>query len=221
MKLLSPPRYNHKMRKSESHGWYTPILHLAPHTISGYQTCPMARGCEKTCLFFSGQGRFSNAQNARIRKTRLFFEDRDLFMALLVSDIWESVKTADRLGLRVAIRPNGTSDLAWEKFRAAGRRNLMELFPDVQFYDYTKIWGRQVPSNYHLTFSQDVVNEETCRKALAGGMNVASIFTGEPPVTWLDHPVIDGDRHDLRFLDPQGVVVGLKEKKTVILKEAA
>ena len=32
------------------------------------------------------------------------------------------------------------------------------------------------------------------------------------PGTWHGFPVIDGDLHDCRFLDPKGVVVGLRAK---------
>jgi hypothetical protein len=114
----------------------------------------------------------------------------------------------------LAIRLNGTSDLPWEKIRATHARNLMEQFPSVQFYDYTKIPGRTTPDNYHLTFSEDEHNLDQCLAWLARGGNVASIFDGPMPSHHLGYPVVDGDAHDLRFLDPTPSVIGLKLKRT-------
>ena len=45
------------------------------------------------------------------------------------------------------------------------------------------------------------------------GVNVAVVFIGESlPTEWLGRPVIDGTTHDMRFLDPQGVIIGLLAK---------
>jgi hypothetical protein len=38
------------------------------------------------------------------------------------------------------------------------------------------------------------------------------VFRGEKPKTFLGLKVIDGDTHDMRFLDEDNVVVGLKAK---------
>ena len=105
-------------------------------------------------------------------------------------------------------RLNGTSDIAWEK------HDVIQQFPAVQFYDYTKILGRKVEalSNYHLTFSQADGNEEDVQKAIDKGMNVATVFRKKLPVAHMGIPVYDGDDSDLRFLDPKQVVVGLKAK---------
>lgn len=215
MQLLSPPDYNSKTNKSAEHGYYTPILHLAPHTLSGYQTCPKAGSCKDTCLFWSGHGPISSVVQSRIRKTKMFFEHRDKFMAILVADIWEAEQAAAKRGLELAVRLNGTSDIAWEKVRAGRWRNVMEAFPGVQFYDYTRIAGRMVPDNYHLTFSMDFDNANDGHRWMNAGGNVATIFDDGLPTEYLGREVIDGDKHDLRFLDPKGVVVGLKRKRTV------
>jgi len=120
------------------------------------------------------------------------------------------------------IRLNGTSDLPWEKFKCVRDgveyRNPMEAFPEVQFYDYTKIPARaikwadgQMPSNYHVTFSASEDNESACRMVSMAGGNVAVVFDTIPDA-WYGRVVVDGDKTDLRFLDPAGVVVGLKAK---------
>jgi hypothetical protein len=88
----------------------------------------------------------------------------------------------------------------------------MREFKNVQFYDYTKIPGREkLPKNYHLTFSRSEVNENDCLNELQKGRNVAVVFD-VLPTTWNGYPVICGDNDDLRFLDPKNVVVGLTAK---------
>ena len=125
-------------------------------------------------------------------------------------------------GMTPVFRLNGTSDLAWEKYEV--RRdgtvypNIFAAFPEVQFYDYTKILGRKVAHipNYHLTFSAADGNDADVLKAIASGMNVATVFglkkTEPMPETYNGRTVFNGDESDLRFLDPKGVVVGLYAK---------
>lgn len=107
--------------------------------------------------------------------------------------------------------------------------SIMARFPDLQFYDYTKNPGRAVtnamgfhPANYHLTFSRSETNERQCLDVLAAGGNVAVVFSTATksgkrpaealPADWHGYRVVDGDKDDLRFLDPRGVVVGLRAK---------
>lgn len=79
---------NSKTIKSDDEEYLTAILYLAPSTNSGYNTCPKAsEGCKQACLYTAGRGKFSNVQNARIRKTKLFFEQRDIFLQQLHQDI--------------------------------------------------------------------------------------------------------------------------------------
>jgi hypothetical protein len=109
-------------------------------------------------------------------------------------------------------RLNGTSDIAWEKY------GVIQEFPNVQFYDYTKILGRKVNglANYQLTFSAADGNDLDVRRAIKEGYNVATVFgikKSQPmPETYEGMPVFNGDDSDLRFLDPKGVVVGLYAK---------
>ena len=217
---------NTKTVKGEKLGYMTFILHFAPATLSGYQVCPMAsEGCTDACLNTAGRGRFAMIQEARIRKTRWFFEDRESFMAALVKDIHAAIRKADRENMIPVFRLNGTSDIRWETVAFGGFRNVMEMFPQQQFYDYTKIPNRRnLPTNYHLTFSRSESNEHL----IPNDMNVAVVFDTLPE-TFMGRKVIDGTDTDLRFLDPQGVIVGLlakgKAKKDtsgfVILQRAA
>jgi hypothetical protein len=147
-------------------------------------------------------------QKARIRKTEYFFNDRAGFMADLVSDINKAIKFAAKQGLTPVFRLNGTSDLSWEKYEAAHGKNIFELFDYVQFYDYTKVLGRKVKhlKNYHLTFSKADGNDSDVAEALFQGMSVVAVYDQIPA------GVPSADETDLRFLDPKGIMLGLKAK---------
>jgi len=151
-------------------------------------------------------------QRGRLRKTAMYFDQRDAFMHLLINNIGRAVRQAERADMTPCIRLNGTSDIPWKRVRVDGK-NVFELFPDVQFYDYTKILERKVTAlpNYHLTFSRAENNDSDVERAIAAGMNVAVVFR-EVPDTYQGLPGISGDEDDLRFLDPAGVIVGLKAK---------
>lgn len=220
---------NPKVEKGEKAGYQTFILHLAPASLSGWNTCPMATlGCKAACLNTAGRGGImgghgiltaddvangirNTIQNARINRTRLFFSDRASFMDLLVKEIRKAIRLAARNGLVPVFRLNGTSDIRWEAIRVGNSENIMALFPDVQFYDYTKIANRKnIPANYSLTFSLADGNEAQASEALANGVNVAVVFRDLETVNryvasgrYGVNPVYRGDDTDLRFLDPQ------------------
>jgi hypothetical protein len=220
-KLLSTA--NPKIQKGTKLGYLSFILHLAPADLSGHNTCPKATaGCKSACLNTAGRGgMFKKGENtnmiqkARIRKTKYFYEDRAGFMLDLAYDIQKGIKMAEKLGLKPVFRLNGTSDLSWEKYEVPVfcTKNIFELYPNVQFYDYTKVLGRKVADipNYFLIFSQADGNEADVSRAMEKGMNVAAVFD-EVPETYMGKPVINADETDLRFLDPKGVIAGLKAK---------
>jgi hypothetical protein len=128
----------------------------------------------------------------------------------LAYDIMKAIKQAERKGFIPVFRLNGTSDLSWEKYEVPVfcTRNIFELFPNVQFYDYTKVLGRKVEgiNNYHLTFSRAESNDNDVVQALAAGMNVAAVYDTIP------EGMYSADESDLRFLDPKVGVIGLKAK---------
>ena len=214
-KLLSTA--NPKIQKGTEYGYLSFILHLAPSDVSGHNVCPKAtKGCISACLNLAGRGGMFRKgettnviQKARVRKTRYFFEDRDGFMKDLYHDIRKAIKFAEKQGLTPVFRLNGTSDLSWEKYEVGTTGlNIFQLFPTVQFYDYTAVLGRKVKHlfNYHLTFSRKESNDKDCQQALLDGMNVATVFDEIPK------GVFCADDTDLRFLDPQVGVIGLKAK---------
>ena len=213
MKYLSVQQ-DAKTSKGVKKGFLTGILYLAPASESGKtNTCPYASaGCKATCLFSAGRGRFTNVRNARIRRTLEFLENRQAFFNALTEDIRELIRKAEKHGMIPCVRLNGTSDMPILPM------TLTKQFPNVQFYDYTKnpSYYRQfldgkLPENLYLTFSRSETNEKNCLEFLARGGTVAVVFD-KLPTTWHGFTVIDGDETDLRFLDPRGVVVGLKAK---------
>ena len=228
MKLLSTG--NPKTLKGESVGYLTFILHLAPASLSGYNTCPKAtEGCKSACLNTAGRGGIFKKgestnviQKARIRKTQFFFENREEFLNLLVKDIQLGIKQAKKQNLIPAFRLNGTSDIAWEKYPVmidgVEYRNIFAAFPTEIFYDYTKILGRKVGlvANYYLTFSAADGNDLDVLKAIAQGYNIAVVFGTKKnaplPESYLNRPVFNGDESDLRFLDPKNSIIGLIAK---------
>lgn len=209
-----------KTVKGEAKGFLTSVLYLAPFKLSGINVCSHAKWntCAETCLNTAGRGVFTQIQQSRIIKTKWFHKDQDAFVDALVRDIEATIRKADRLGLTPCIRLNGTSDLSWENIRHNGKR-IMDIFSDIQFYDYTKVPIRmkrflngEMPANYHLTFSRSGDNDREVSEVISRGGNVSAVFLNEPPTEWNGMRVIRGDDHDLRFLDPRGVIVGLKAK---------
>lgn len=218
MKLLSF-NADAKTIKSNAAGsdYLTAILYLSPaDSVPGINTCPMAElaGCKAGCLYGAGRAAiFPAIHIARRKKTELFRDDRSTFMSQLKKEIQAFTKKAAKLGKKTAIRLNGTSDIAWENIPTDTGSSLMTDFQDVQFYDYTKLPGRNVPSNYHLTASYSEANPAYAAKVSKTAHNIAVVFrTKDMPETFLGRPVISGDKTDLRFLDQSGVIVGLYAK---------
>lgn len=218
---------NAKTIKGQEYGFMTGILYLAPGDISGYQVCPMAKKaqCEAACLYTAGRGAFNNVQQARINKTKLFFQYRQEFMEKLVKDIQRLIKKAQAAGMTPLVRLNGTSDIRWEsvKFFYPNENGLtdsvtiFDVFPGVQFYDYTKLSNRKdVPGNYDLTFSYSGVKDYArhVTQAIEQGLRIATVFRTreEIPGEFIGLETVDGDNSDIRHLDPAGVVVALYAK---------
>lgn len=217
MQLLTAS--NIKIKKGEVLGYKSYGVHLAPHKLGGKNVCPNAsQGCASACLNRSGQGYYDRVQQARIRKTKRFFNDREAFMTDLFNDITTAVRRAKKNNMIPCFRLNLTSDLAWENIKHNGK-SILQHFPDVQFYDYTKSPTRmlkfingKLPKNYHLTFSRSESNETHCDIISGCGGNVAVVFRGSLPKTYKGKTVVSGDETDLRFLDKKGVIIGLVEK---------
>jgi hypothetical protein len=211
---------NAKTSKGEDLGYLTGILYLAPtNIVEDINVCKFAsKGCKAACLYSAGRGKFSNVQAARKSKTEFFRDNQAAFMTSLVWSIQKVIRQANRLGLKPCIRLNGTSDISWEEIVIQDNKNIFELFPDIQFYDYTPNHTRNLAltghwNNYHLTFSrkESRANHIQANKLLAMGVNVAAVYTNVGnAINRLD--AVDGDLHDLRFLDTKGRIIALKAK---------
>lgn len=196
-------------------------LYLAPANMSGYEVCPMrSKECTQLCLNGSGMGILypSMINKSRIKKTKLFFENRTFFMEWMIEEIKSAKAKAERLGYRFSVRLNNTSDISPESFyifKDGKNMNILELFPDVQFYDYTKVPKRvelmKKYHNYDVTFSYSGFNMEVCEDMLKNNVRVAMVFKNVPE-SFMGYEVIDGDAYDMRYLDPNNVIVGLKYK---------
>jgi hypothetical protein len=194
------------LRSLDTSNYLTVGLHLAPAWESGRNTCAMhTKECAATCLHFAGRGAMSRVQQARIRRTNQFFDNRADFLSQFAADLRTAETFIKPLGYQLAVRPNLTSDIRWEAF------SIINDFSHLVWYDYTKMLNRSPPPNYHLTFSFSGDNIGACQQALAFGMNVAVPFL-KLPSTWLGYPVVDGDEDDLRFLTQGPCIVGLKAK---------
>lgn len=214
-----------KIAKGLEYNEMTYVLYLAPADMSGkYNVCPLAtKECKEACLSESGRNRMdvkrNMINNARIKKTKLFFEEQDFFMSWLATEIQKAKSDAKKLGYRFSVRLNGTSDISMESFKMPDGKNLLDVFSDVPFYDYTKVANRfkllNKFNNYDLTYSFSGSNMPECVNILSTGKGrVAMVFEGkELPISFAGYPVIDGDAYDMRYLDENGVIVGLKFKK--------
>jgi hypothetical protein len=214
---------NPKAVKAQAYGWLNAIHYMAPHRLAGVgNLCGDAtNGCIEICL-----GQHSGAAiyyptviQSRIAKARRFMKDRKGYLRDMYHAIELAFRQALRNDLKLCIRPNGSTDIAWEGIRDYTGATMIESFPDIQFTDYTKSFKRalahakgKLPANYHLTFSHSEKNESQCIEILRAGGNVAVVFAGARPALWNGFPTIDGDEHDLRHLDGKGVVVALTPK---------
>lgn len=241
--LLAAPESNPKVAKNGKLGVMTAPLHLAPAKISGFETCPQrSEGCTKACLHTAGNPAYMAQKFAsRNAKTQAYFTQRKAFMAVLAFEIAALQRKAKAANMECGVRLNATSDIAWERVALVidGQQvaSLMDAFPEVQFYDYTKVTKRALlaargdrwPSNYHITFSKTESNDADCIAVLEAGGNVAAVASldlykvalkaGNLPYPYHGPRVVDGDEHDFRPADPDrrghvrgGVVVLLKAK---------
>ena len=237
-----------KAIKAQEYGYLNAINYMAPHKSAGVgNLCSHASPvCIELCLGLeSGQASMVSAKTnwtnavreSRGRKARYFMHQRKAFMGEMLLHIARAVRSSKAKDMKVCVRPNGASDIAYEGIRVEiseafaaylsevsglevypGLHTIFSAFPSVQFVDYTKNhtrFNRKLPANYHLTFSRSEINEAIALELLAKGVNVAVIFASGLPAVWHGFEVVDGDKHDLRHLDPKGArgfVIGLSPK---------
>ena len=229
MKLLSQPTTNYKASKNIDLGYHTYFLSLAHSDISGYNVCPMANKlkegennknkstCSAVCVGYNGFASiYKSIMKARIRKTKMFFENRNEFINLLIKDIQKAINYSLKRGFTPTFRLNAYSDIKWENIKINHNNktysNIFELFSEYKFYDYTKLTNRKTPSNYELTYSY-YGNKKAFENTLNTEQNIAVVFE-KLPKKYKNRIVVNGDKTDLRLSDNDGknAIVGLKFK---------
>ena len=208
-----------KTIKGEKIGYLTGIVYLTPDDV----LCSMARlaGCMEGCLKSAGRGAFHSVQKARKAKTEFFYQNREAFMLSLCADVWSLWIRSRKLGMKPLVRPNGTSDICFENIPVIDGRTIFQLFPMVQFYDYTKHPSRNLEGktagNYDLTYSFSAITPKPISiKGLTNRHNsrAAVVFQKREdiPESFRGWPVVDGDNTDVRHIEPKNVVVALYAK---------
>lgn len=223
--LLSTKTHKIEVSYKNVSGYLIGVLYLSPEKLSGFNNCPFASDCVAPCLATAGRMVMGPCQTAMLDRTMLFYRDREFFLNMLFTEIAKLVRKASKLNLIPVVRLNGTSDLQWEKLTPS----VFASFPMVQFFDYTKFpvdLRKNLPDNYYLLRSHHSGNNLETKSIMESGNNLAVCFdTGfdidknskkriprKLPDTWRGFRVIDGDISDFRFLDPKGVIVGLRAK---------
>jgi hypothetical protein len=225
---------NPKTVKGQKLGYITAVLYMAPYKLSGINLCAMAEiaGCIHACLNTAGNPAYAKTkETGRLNKARYFIENEIEFMQQMAREIFREYNKAIDKGFNFIVRPNGTTDIRWENINVTVDaklskkinkpvgiyQNIMALFPEIQFYDYTKISNRKdIPVNYDITFSYSGIlkYQPFVDQAIKNGLRVAVVFRDKNkiPTTFKGLPVVSGDDSDLRPLDPQGVIVALYAK---------
>jgi hypothetical protein len=210
------------------------VGNLCSHASPGCIALCLGRESGQASMVSAATNWTNNVRDSRERKAHFFMKERQAYIVEMLRHIAAAVRTAKRKRLKLCVRPNGSTDIPYEGLRifimpslaaelskinghevTAGAHTIFSAFPKVQFVDYSKNpkrFERELPTNYHLVFSRSETNEADAIKILERGHNVAVVFAGEMPKAWNGYRVINGDEHDLRHLDPKGVVVGLTPK---------
>ena len=214
-----------KLRHSLYHKVSTYGIYLAAADLSGFNVCPNSEYCKDNCLNGSGHNmvdrlsKKGTIDRSRTIKTRLLFANKEVFMRIMIHEIEKERKKAENNGTFFSIRLNCTSDINPIAFTLNGK-NILEIFPDIQFYDYTKVLNRialaKKYSNYDITWSIDgsEKNREIGLELLKNGGRVAVVYgENDMPKTWYGYECCNGDETDYRPSDI-APVCALKFKKT-------
>jgi hypothetical protein len=206
-----------KIVKGEKLNFDTLVLYLSASKNAGVDLCKFAStGCRLACLVASGHALLESRAGkntiaiSRIVKTWLAVYRRDIADTVLCAEIEAAKNRAERRGRRFAVRINGTSDLCFS--------NVINAFPAVQFYDYTKDPERVSMPNYHLTFSYSDASKARIKhykQALKRGQSIAfPVIESDFEEACALPNCYSMDNTDLRFLDNAGKYGILKAKVT-------
>ena len=209
-----------KVKLGEGLGYSTVVMYGSMASQSGINLCKNSTPeCRKGCLGLSS-GHLSFHQQTMALKMWCFYFYPELSKAKLLQELRNHKEDSDRKGYNALARLNGSTDIDFTRlFDGQDTSKLPKQ------YDYTKDYERacrQIFSDYHLTYSISE-DPESWDKAIAlvknGGTAAfvternkekAKAFSAKI-AKWTGLKVVDGDRHDLRFLD-RGSLVCLTAK---------
>ena len=218
MKLLDTGTANTKIKKTELNASIKEAVRIASLSLMPDDIlCPWSKAaeCYRVCLKSSGRGRFDNVAQGRQRKTDFWHADRQAFLAQLIRELKNFEKLCAKTNVKPIVRLNVISDIQWE------RHGIPQLFPNITFYDYTKIAQRigKTPPNYNLMFSYSgaIKYKPQVKRALKTNAPISVVFTRiptDPNYRFMGRRVIDGDQSDLINLNAGKVIIGLKYKRS-------
>jgi hypothetical protein len=174
------------------------------------------QGCRAACLHMAG--RLGMAGTAKLARTALLAassHESGPFWTVVDAEITRHKARVARNGKELVVRLNGTSDIDVPSW-------IIEKHDEVIFFTYTKRsdiplgWMMSHPNVYNVFSASENTSDELIHEILSEDVNVVVPFDvkrgDDLPTEYLGHRVIDGDKHDLRFLDDDGVIVGLRYK---------
>ena len=217
--LITTRSHKTELSNKNKKGYLPAVLFMLPaKALNGHNACPYSsRLCRASCLYTAGRLVMAHSQKAMLRRSLLFWNDRKAFEAMLKEEILKLIKRAQKKGLKLAFRFNGTSDILIEKLYPW----LFDL--DIIVYDYTKYplrYRANRPKNYYICQSHHEDNHERLQEMLKES-NVVVVFSTKReqplPRSYQGVEVIDGDLSDYRFLDKGNkkegfVIVGVRAK---------
>lgn len=156
---------------------------LRPSDGSGYDVCALARfaACHTICVMEKiGMANWDSVKASRDALTRWLFEDTAAYLGRLDIELGKMSARAEKSGKLLYVRLNTGSDIRYERIA----RWLFDSYPNVRFYDYTKLTPRlfddSMPRNYSLSYSVHGNSKDTdIRAILERGKNCVVVTDSE------------------------------------------
>jgi len=213
-----------KVELGEGFGYLTTVMYLAPARVSGMQQCAGSTPeCVANCLFNKSGHILFHQAGSILKSWALRFKASEA-KARIEQELELHALKAKHKGLKGAVRLNGTSDILharlWRSAQALG----------LEAYEYTKLpTSIRRDDGVFRTYS---ISEAPSSVSLglslvASGGSAAIVVPAAKTkkkamlelLTVLEIPWVDGDRHDLCFLDAGKLRVlkakGIKETEFI------
>lgn len=140
---------NTKMKKSS-----TKDITIYNFGISAVKSCPYAGDCKVGCYANTGCYRFGNVKS--VFDSRLELTKQKNFTDVVYPQLRELLNKATKRNKSLMIRLHDSGDFYSKEYLMKWIR-IMELFPTIKFYAYTKsipfFKGIRIPKNFKVVFS--------------------------------------------------------------------